>query len=148
MTRIRNASSFVWDEEVGVKPKREAPIAHRPTRTEPPARMRGVWLDPIGRRSPATTSIPATAASPRGAVPRLLISAARVLGWSIRIAWTAVTLPFRILVGALAVLGRLVALVMGFGLMVFGAALFPTVFLPLGIAVFSLGLVMMLRSVE
>ena len=41
--------------------------------------------------------------------------------------WTVVTLPFRLLAGVVALLGRLASLVLGFVLMVVGAALMAAV---------------------
>ena len=70
------------------------------------------------------------------------------IGLTLRMAWAAVVLPFRLIVWVLALLGRLAVLAVGFSLMVFGAALLPSSLFFVGLPVFGLGLVMTLRSVE
>lgn len=63
-----------------------------------------------------------------------------------RAGWMLFTLPFRLAVGVLELLGRLLGLTVGFVLMVFGAALFPSPFLMIGIPVFAIGLLLSMRS--
>ena len=61
--------------------------------------------------------------------------------------WTVVTLPFRLVLGAVELLGRLTGLVLGFALMVVGVALSASPFYIVGIPVFLVGLVLTLRSI-
>lgn len=60
--------------------------------------------------------------------------------------WSVLTLPFRLVFGLVALLGRLAALVLGFALMVVGAALGAGPLFPLGIPVFLIGLLIALRA--
>ncbi len=61
--------------------------------------------------------------------------------------WTVVTLPLRLVLGAVELLGRLTGLVLGFALMVVGVALSASPFYIVGIPVFLVGLVLTLRSI-
>jgi hypothetical protein len=60
--------------------------------------------------------------------------------------WSILTLPFRALGWAIDLVGRLVAVVIGFCLMVLGVALCASSLLPLGIPLFVIGLILALRS--
>lgn len=60
--------------------------------------------------------------------------------------WTILTLPFRLVVAVLDLLGRLTGLIIGFTLMVLGAALGAGPFFPIGIPLFLIGLLLTLRS--
>ena len=68
------------------------------------------------------------------------------VGWSFLAVWWLLTLPFRLVFGAVSLLGRLAGLAIGFALMVLGAALSAGPLLPLGALVFLVGLVLTLRS--
>lgn len=61
------------------------------------------------------------------------------------IIWSAVTLPFRIVVSVVEFLGRLTGVLVGFTLMVLGAALSAGPFFVLGVPVFLVGLLLTLR---
>jgi hypothetical protein len=60
--------------------------------------------------------------------------------------WAVITLPFRLVVWVVEMLGRLTGLVVGFALMVIGMALWAGPFFIIGIPLFLLGLLMTLRS--
>lgn len=60
--------------------------------------------------------------------------------------WWVVTLPFRLVVMAVALFGRLTALVVGFALMVVGVAIWAGSMPVLGIPIFVVGLLFTLRS--
>ena len=60
--------------------------------------------------------------------------------------WTVITLPFRLVLGAIELLGRLTGLVVGFVVMVVGVALAVGPLFPVGIPLFLVGLVLTLRS--
>ena len=60
--------------------------------------------------------------------------------------WTIVCWPFRVIGWVVEMLGRLAGLGVGFALMVVGVALGSGSYLPLGIPVFVVGLVLLLRS--
>jgi hypothetical protein len=60
--------------------------------------------------------------------------------------WSVVTLPFRLLVGLIGLFGRLTAFALGFVLMVLGVALWAGPGPVLGIPVFVVGLLLLLRS--
>jgi hypothetical protein len=60
--------------------------------------------------------------------------------------WAVVTLPVRLLFGLVELLGRATGLVLGFALMVLGVALGAGQFFLIGIPLFFVGLLMMLRS--
>jgi len=60
--------------------------------------------------------------------------------------WAIVTLPFRLVVGLVEALGRLVGLVFGFALMVIGVALWAGPLYLIGIPLFIVGLLLTLRS--
>ena len=62
--------------------------------------------------------------------------------------WTIITLPFRLLVWAVEMLGRLTALLLGFGLMVVGVALWAGPTVVVGIPTFIVGLMLTLRSLD
>ena len=61
--------------------------------------------------------------------------------------WTILTLPIRLVFGAIELLGRLTGLVLGFALMVVDMALSASPFYIVGIPVFLVGLVLTLRSI-
>ena len=60
--------------------------------------------------------------------------------------WTVVTFPFRAIGWAVELLGRIVGVVLGFALMVAGIAFCSGSLLLLGIPLFLVGLLLMLRS--
>ena len=60
--------------------------------------------------------------------------------------WMLITLPFRLVAGAIRLLGRMTALVIGFGLMVVGVGLGAGTLWLLGVPVFLVGLLLTLRS--
>ena len=59
--------------------------------------------------------------------------------------WSILTLPFRLIGWLVDVLGRLMGVILGFALMVVGVALCSGAFLPLGLPVFIIGLLVTLR---
>jgi hypothetical protein len=61
-------------------------------------------------------------------------------------AWFIVTLPFRLVLGTISLLGRLAGVVIGFSLMVIGMALFAGPFALIGLPLFLVGLFLTLRS--
>ena len=61
------------------------------------------------------------------------------------IIWSVVTLPFRLILAVVELLGRLTGNFVGFGLMVVGAALSASTFFVLGVPVFLIGLLLTLR---
>jgi hypothetical protein len=61
--------------------------------------------------------------------------------------WTVITLPFRLIVWLVDVLGRLTGLVLGFVMMVVGMALMAGPFFIIGVPLFIIGLLITLRSV-
>jgi hypothetical protein len=60
--------------------------------------------------------------------------------------WSVLTLPFRLVIGVVEALGRMVALVFGFCLMVIGMALWAGPLFVIGIPLFIVGLLLTLRS--
>jgi hypothetical protein len=62
--------------------------------------------------------------------------------------WFLISLPFRVVFGAIAWLGRLTAVVLGFTLMVVGMALWAGPFFFIGIPLFLVGLVLTLRCLD
>lgn len=60
--------------------------------------------------------------------------------------WTVVTLPFRLVGWVVEMLGRVVGVVLGFGLMVVGMALCAASLFILGVPVFAIGLILALKS--
>lgn len=68
------------------------------------------------------------------------------VGWSFLAVWWILTLPFRLVFGALSLAGRLAGLAIGFALMVLGAALSAGPLYLLGAPIFLVGLVLTLRS--
>jgi hypothetical protein len=60
--------------------------------------------------------------------------------------WLVITFPFRVLAWVVELLGRLAALIVGFGLMVVGAALWAGAIYLIGIPLFALGLLLTLRA--
>ena len=59
--------------------------------------------------------------------------------------WSLATLPFRLLIGIIGLLGRLTGIVLGFSLMVVGMALWAGPLFILGIPLFIIGLLLTLR---
>ncbi len=59
--------------------------------------------------------------------------------------WDLITLPFRVLIGIIGVLGRLAGIILGFSLMVVGMALWAGPLFILGIPLFIIGLLLTLR---
>jgi hypothetical protein len=64
----------------------------------------------------------------------------------LRTIWTVITLPFRLVIWLVEMLGRLTGLVLGFVLMVVGMALMAGPFIILGVPLFIIGLLLTLRS--
>jgi hypothetical protein len=64
------------------------------------------------------------------------------------ILWWVVLLPFRLLHGVVDLLGRLTAVVLGFGMMVVGVALWAGPSLILGVPLFVIGLLITLRALD
>jgi len=62
--------------------------------------------------------------------------------------WFAVSLPFRLVFWAIAWLGRLTAVVLGFTLMVVGMALWAGPLFIIGVPLFLVGLVLTLRCLD
>lgn len=60
--------------------------------------------------------------------------------------WMLITLPFRLVIWLVEMLGRLTGLVLGFVLMVIGMALMAGPFFIIGIPLFIIGLLLTLRS--
>jgi hypothetical protein len=92
-----------------------------------PARSAGRWLD-----APA----PAAPVAPRRDAFDLLFGTI----------WMILTLPFRLVFGIVNLLGRLTGLVVGFSMMVAGAALSAGPLAMLGIPLFVVGLLLAMRS--
>jgi hypothetical protein len=61
--------------------------------------------------------------------------------------WYLITLPFRLLIGVVGILGRLAGVILGFSLMVVGMALWAGPLFILGIPLFIIGLLLTLRCV-
>lgn len=59
--------------------------------------------------------------------------------------WYLITLPFRLLIGIIGILGRLAGVLIGFSLMVVGMALWAGPLFILGIPLFIIGLLLTLR---
>ena len=78
--------------------------------------------------------------------PRPRLNALAGVGLAVGLVWGAITLPFRVVFGVLGLLGRLAALVVGFALMVFGAALLPGPLVIVGVPLFAIGLLLSMRS--
>jgi hypothetical protein len=60
--------------------------------------------------------------------------------------WGILTFPFRLIGWAIDLLGRLIAVLLGFALMVVGVALCAASYLAVGIPTFLIGLILALRS--
>lgn len=60
--------------------------------------------------------------------------------------WSVVTWPFRLIGSGVELLGRFVGVVVGFALMVLGVAMCSGMLYPIGVPVFVIGLILMLRS--
>lgn len=60
--------------------------------------------------------------------------------------WFVVTLPFRLILGIISLLGRMAGVVIGFSLMVVGVALIAGPFFFIGLPLFLVGLFLTLRS--
>jgi len=86
--------------------------------------------------APAALRSPNSGLSPR--LGRLIVAAFTLL-------WSLVTLPFRLLIGIIELLGRLTGIVLGFALMVVGMALWAGPLFILGIPLFIIGLLLTLR---
>jgi len=71
-----------------------------------------------------------------------------MLGSVLRALWWVVTLPLRLLFRAVEMLGRVMALILGFVLMVVGVALTAGSLVVLGIPIFVVGLLVTLRALE
>ena len=62
--------------------------------------------------------------------------------------WSVVLFPFRLLIGAVELFGRLVALALGFILMVIGVAICAGPLAIVGIPLFIVGLIITVRSLD
>ena len=62
--------------------------------------------------------------------------------------WSVVLFPFRLLIGAVELFGRLVALVLGFILMVLGVAVCAGPLIIVGIPLFVVGLIVTMRALD
>lgn len=68
-----------------------------------------------------------------------------LIGGVFSLAWFLVTLPFRLVMGTISLLGRLTGIFVGFGLMVVGMALCAGPFFLIGGPLFLIGLLLTLR---
>ena len=70
-----------------------------------------------------------------------------MIGWIIMMGalWSIVTLPFRLIGWVVEIFGRLTGVLLGFALMVVGVALCSGAFLPIGLPLFIVGLLVTLR---
>ena len=62
--------------------------------------------------------------------------------------WSVILFPFRLLIGAVELFGRLVALVLGFILMVLGVAVCAGPLIIVGIPLFVVGLIVTMRALD
>lgn len=69
-----------------------------------------------------------------------------VIGASFSIVWFLVTLPFRLVMGTISLLGRLTGIAVGFTLMAVGMAFCAGPFFIIGVPMFLIGLLLTLRS--
>ncbi len=69
-----------------------------------------------------------------------------MLGAVLGTIWGVITLPFRLVIWVVELLGRITGLVLGFVLMVVGMALCAGPFFLFGVLVFVIGLLLTLRS--
>jgi hypothetical protein len=60
--------------------------------------------------------------------------------------WSILTFPFRLVGWVVAILGRAVGLVLGFLFMMVGIALWANTWIPVGVPLFIIGLLLTLRS--
>jgi hypothetical protein len=60
--------------------------------------------------------------------------------------WSILTFPFRLVGWVVAILGRAVGLVLGFLFMMVGIALWANTWMPVGVPLFIIGLLLTLRS--
>lgn len=84
-------------------------------------------------------------AAVRGGVPAARRRGSPI-GSAFRLAWFLVTLPFRLLILLIGLVGRLFGVATGFTIMVVGMALWAGPFFIIGIPMFIIGLLIMLRS--
>jgi len=70
---------------------------------------------------------------------------ARLIMASLAALWYLITLPCRLLIGIIGILGRLAGIILGFSLMVVGMALWAGPFFIIGIPLFTIGLLLTLR---
>jgi hypothetical protein len=99
------------------------------------------WIELPGRRRPTRGAgrwldAPAAPVAPRRDVFDLVFGTI----------WTILTLPFRLVFGIVGLLGRLTGLVVGFSMMVAGAALSAGPLAMLGVPLFVVGLLLAMRS--
>ena len=71
-----------------------------------------------------------------------------MLGTVFETLWSVVLFPFRLLIGAVELFGRLVALALGFILMVIGVAIWAGPLAIVGIPLFIVGLIITVRSLD
>ncbi len=102
------------------------PWIELPGHRRPPRGDAGRWLDE-----------PASPAAPRRDAFDLLFGTI----------WAILTLPFRLVFGIFGLLGRITGLVVGFSMMVAGAALSAGPLAMLGVPLFLVGLLVAMRSI-
>ncbi|WP_237170485.1 hypothetical protein [Paludisphaera borealis] len=68
-----------------------------------------------------------------------------VIAATFSIVWFVVTLPFRLVIGAISLLGRLTGIAVGFTLMAVGMAFCAGPFFLIGVPMFLIGLLLTLR---
>src|SRR4051812_20152316 len=72
----------------------------------------------------------------------------RLVGAIFRLFWSIISLPFRLLVGVMGLLGRLTGILLGFATMVVGMALWAGPLFMIGIPLFIIGLLLTLRCLD
>jgi hypothetical protein len=99
-------------------------------------------------RSSEVLFYPAYAPTGRGfREPTILSWIVQLFVGILAVLWYAITVPFRVLIWILGLLGRLTGLIFGFFLMVVGMALWAGPFFIIGIPLFIIGLLLTLRCV-
>jgi hypothetical protein len=71
-----------------------------------------------------------------------------MLGSVLGVLWSVVTLPFRLVMWVVEMLGRLTALALGFTLMVVGVAFWAGPLPLVGVPLFVVGLLVLLRALD
>jgi hypothetical protein len=86
-----------------------------------------------------------TPSRPRDGRPAMMAASGSLAVAVLRACWYVITLPFRLVFGIIALLGRLTGVILGFSLMVVGMALWAGPFFIIGIPLFIIGLLVTLR---